>query len=113
LTRPDGAFAYPGRLTVRVLVPDDLLAEAQRLAAERGLDLAIVLGDLAAEALPDALAEAARHRLASRPPAETAPESSPAPSITSSTTPSPKFAAATSMPGLATSSEPTRARAPR
>jgi hypothetical protein len=42
-----------------VQVPDDLLAEADRIAASLGVDRAIVLGDLVAAALPEALAEAA------------------------------------------------------
>jgi hypothetical protein len=55
----------PGRVTLRVRVPDELLAEADRIAHQRGVDRAIVLGDLVAAALPDALADAARELLAS------------------------------------------------
>lgn len=57
--------AYPGRLTLQVPISLDLLAEADRIAAERGEDRAIVLGDLVAAALPDALAEVAADRLRS------------------------------------------------
>jgi hypothetical protein len=63
VTPSAGVFSYPGRLTVRVPVPVGLLIDAQRLAEERGVDVAIVLGDLAAAALPDALADAARDLL--------------------------------------------------
>jgi hypothetical protein len=61
----------PGRLSWPVRMPDDLLTEVDRLAAERGIDRAIVLGDLVASVLPDALAEAAREVLfdAETPPA--------------------------------------------
>ena len=54
----------PGRVTVRVPVPNALLVEADKLASERSIDRAVVLGDLVAEALPDALADAARDLLA-------------------------------------------------
>jgi hypothetical protein len=47
-----------------VVIPTDLLAEADRIAGERGEDRAVVLGDLAAQALPEALADAAADRLA-------------------------------------------------
>lgn len=53
------AGTVPGRLTVPVRVPDDLLAEAERIAQRTGEDRAVVLGDLVASALPAALAEAA------------------------------------------------------
>lgn len=71
-----GVFeTVPGRATLRVQVPADLLAEAERIANELGVDRAVVLGDLVASALPGALAEAAddlvgvpaRDRLAGRP----------------------------------------------
>ncbi len=54
----------PGRVTVRVRVPSDLLARAERIAEERQVDTAVALGDLVAQELPDALAEAARECLA-------------------------------------------------
>lgn len=55
-----GVFeTVPGRATLRVQVPADLLAEAERIANELGVDRAVVLGDLVASALPGALAEAA------------------------------------------------------
>ena len=64
MTRRGGLFdAFPGRLTVRVLVPVDLLDETDQQAAARGVDRAVMLGDLVAQALPDALAEAARDLL--------------------------------------------------
>ena len=53
----------PGRVTVRVRVPSDLLARAERIAEERQVDTAVALGDLVAQELPDALADAARERL--------------------------------------------------
>ncbi len=99
-----GVFeTVPGRATLRVQVPADLLAEAERIANELGEDRAVVLGDLVASALPAALAEAAddlvgapaRERLAgclppdaATPPAptggvtcESAPTSSPTASV--------------------------------
>jgi hypothetical protein len=60
----------PGRVTVRVRIPSGLLARAERIATEREVDVAIVLGDLVAQELPDALAEAARERLAPHLPPE-------------------------------------------
>jgi hypothetical protein len=48
---------------LRVRIPVDLQSEVERVAAERGVDPAIAAGDLVADALPDALAEAARERL--------------------------------------------------
>jgi hypothetical protein len=54
---------HPGRITLRVRIPADILRAAERLAAERQTDRDIVLGDLVAHELPDALAEAARERL--------------------------------------------------
>lgn len=62
--------AFPGRVTVRYHVPDELLVEAERIAAERGVDRAVALGDLVAEVLPDALAEAARDVLAPEVPSD-------------------------------------------
>jgi hypothetical protein len=53
------AATLPGRTTVPVRVPADLLAEAERIADQLGVDRAVVLGDLVASALPAALAEAA------------------------------------------------------
>ena len=64
---------FPGRVTLGVVLPDDLLRQVERLATERGVDRAMLLGDLVAEALPDALAEVARDLLDS-PNAETPPE---------------------------------------
>jgi hypothetical protein len=58
---------FPGRLTVRVLLPDDLRDKADRLASGVGVDRAIVLGDLVASVLPSALAEAARDVLGDTP----------------------------------------------
>lgn len=55
---------FPGRITIPVRVPDELVAEAERIAELVGKDRAIVLGDLVASVLPDALAEAARDLLA-------------------------------------------------
>lgn len=49
----------PGRTSVPVRVPPELLAEAEMIAAQLGEDRAVVLGDLVAAALPGALAEAA------------------------------------------------------
>lgn len=49
----------PGRVTLRVPVPRDVLGEAEGLAERLGVDRAVVLGDLVASAIPDALAEAA------------------------------------------------------
>ncbi len=49
----------PGRITVPVRVPPDILAEAERIAGQLGEDRSVVLGDLVAAALPEALAEAA------------------------------------------------------
>ncbi len=78
MTRPArfaGVLAtVAGRVTVPVRVPPDLLAEAERIAAQLGEDRAVVLGDLVASALPEALAEVAddlvgapaRERLAGR-----------------------------------------------
>ena len=55
-----GVFdTVPGRATINVRVPLDLLGEAERIAHELGVDRAVVLGDLVASALPAALAEAA------------------------------------------------------
>jgi len=66
--------AHPGRVTVRVARPPaDLLDTVDLLAKERGADRAVILGDLVAAALPDALAEAARDLLAHAYNAETAP----------------------------------------
>ena len=55
-----GVFhTIPGRATINVRVPPDLLAEASKIAHELGMDRSEVLGDLVACALPAALAEAA------------------------------------------------------
>lgn len=55
-----GALAtVPGRVTLAVRVPPDLLVEADALAARLGVDRALLLGDLVAAELPGALAEAA------------------------------------------------------
>lgn len=70
------AGTVPGRVTWPVRVPLDLLVEAQRIADRHDVDRAVVLGDLAASAVPGALAEAAedlvgapaRERLAGRRP---------------------------------------------
>jgi len=59
-------------MTLRVPVPTDLLDEAERRARILGIDSAIILGDLVADALPDALAEAARQVLASQQPPDAA-----------------------------------------
>lgn len=55
--------AFPGRVTLGVRVPPAILAEAEDIAAKRGVAVALVLGDLAASVLPDALADAAREIL--------------------------------------------------
>ena len=55
-----GLYSYPDRRTILVRIPRDLLDAADHVAADRGVDRAIVLGDLVASELPDALAEAAR-----------------------------------------------------
>ena len=65
---------FPGRVTVRVRVPDDLLDEADRRAEGAGVDRAFLLGDLVASALPDALAEAARDLLENARDAATPPD---------------------------------------
>lgn len=64
--RPDG------RLPLGADLPVDVLRRAEQIAQESGVELAVVLGDLAAMALPDlltemaegAVAEGARRRLA-------------------------------------------------
>jgi hypothetical protein len=59
----NGLYSYPGRRTISVPIPRDLLDAADRIAADRGLDRALVLGDLVAAELPNALADAARELL--------------------------------------------------
>jgi hypothetical protein len=74
MSRPGGVLDdYSGRTTVRAPLPFELLAEADLLAEERGADRAVILGDLVAAALPDALADAARDLLCRTYDAETAP----------------------------------------
>lgn len=58
VTRPDG------RIRLRVDLPPDVVADAERIVSATGLDRETVLGDLAATALPAALAEAADHSVA-------------------------------------------------
>lgn len=53
-----------GRFETLVHVPADMAADIQRRAAEANLDVGTWLGDAIAEVLPDALADAARQRLA-------------------------------------------------
>lgn len=48
-----------GRLRLRVDLPQDVVAQADRIASETGIEREVVLGDLAASALPDLLAELA------------------------------------------------------
>jgi hypothetical protein len=55
-----GYYSHPNRRTVRVRIPRALLDLADQLAEEREIDRALLLGDLVAFALPDALADAAR-----------------------------------------------------
>lgn len=57
------ATAWPGRLAIPVFVPLDVLEAARNRRPDD--DIPIVLGDLVAEALPEALAEALRDRLGS------------------------------------------------
>jgi hypothetical protein len=52
------------RFVVGVRLPRDLLASAEEEARRSGRPVADVLGDLAAQRLPEALAEAARDQLA-------------------------------------------------
>lgn len=52
------------RFVVGVHLPRDLLASAEEVARRAGLPVADLLGDLAAERLPGAIAEAARDQLA-------------------------------------------------
>jgi len=60
-----------GRIRVRTDLPADVVAEAKRIAADTGAELEVVLGDLAAVALPglfvevadDLVSRAARERL--------------------------------------------------
>ena len=52
------------RFVVGVRLPRDLLASAEEEARRVGLPVADLLGDLAAERLPEAIAEAARDQLA-------------------------------------------------
>ena len=52
-----------GRIVETFFLPADDAAEAQRRAAAAGIDLQTFLGDLIAEVLPEALAEAARAAL--------------------------------------------------
>jgi hypothetical protein len=54
--------SYPRRVTLRVRIPADLLAQVDRNNTG-GDEQAVVLGNLVAEALPDALAEVAREIL--------------------------------------------------
>ncbi len=54
--------SYPRRVTLRVRIPADLLAQVDQNNTD-GAELPIVLGNLVAEALPDALAEVAREVL--------------------------------------------------
>ncbi len=49
---------FPGRTTLRCLIPDDLIAEVNRLAADLQVSPAEVMGDLVASVLPAALSEA-------------------------------------------------------
>jgi hypothetical protein len=66
--------SFPGRVTVQVRLPENLLVEAERLASNHGVDQAILLGDLVAHELPRALAAAAQEVLtanAATPPALT------------------------------------------
>jgi uncharacterized protein YejL (UPF0352 family) len=59
----DGTLgSYPRRVTLRVRIPADLLAQVDRHNTD-GAEQAIVLGNLVAEVLPDALAEVAREVL--------------------------------------------------
>lgn len=65
MTRPVSSPIRPdGRLRLRVDLPDDVVNAAERVAAELGTDLELVLGDLAAAALPDLLAELAEETVA-------------------------------------------------
>lgn len=65
MTRRGGVLgSFDGRVTVRVPIPGDLLAEVDRIASASGVDRAVLLGDLVAQALPEGLAEAARDVLA-------------------------------------------------
>jgi len=52
------------RFVVGVRLPRDLLASAEEEARRAGLPVADLLGDLAAERLPEAIAKAARDQLA-------------------------------------------------
>jgi hypothetical protein len=63
--RPDG------RIRLRVDLPVGIVAAAERMAEVIPLDREAVLGDLAAAALPDELADAARARLVRTPPGGT------------------------------------------
>ena len=70
-----------GRVRLRVDLPADVLAAADRIVEDTGLDRESVLGDLAAAALPAVLAEAAeqavgstaRSRLGNTPKTDSAP----------------------------------------
>ena len=55
--------SFPGRVTVRYRLPGKLVDEVDCRASAVGVDRAVLLGDLLAAALPEALAEAARERL--------------------------------------------------
>jgi hypothetical protein len=65
VTRPLSSPIRPdGRLRLRVDLPDDVVNVAERVAAELGTDRELVLGDLAAAALPGLLAELAEETVA-------------------------------------------------
>jgi hypothetical protein len=57
--RRSAAIRPDGRVRLRVDLPPDAVADAERIVSATGLDRETVLGDLAATALPAALAEAA------------------------------------------------------
>lgn len=72
MTRRSSTMRRPdGRIRVRTDLPADVVAEAKRIAADTGAELEVVLGDLAAVALPglfvevadDLVSRAARERL--------------------------------------------------
>jgi hypothetical protein len=105
VTTPKGVLgSFPGRTTVRVPVPSHFLDEAERIAEEFGVDPAVVLGDLVAQQLPEALAESAREvlRLQSRSDTETPP--TPAEGVSGPT--SPQDQAALSLPGEGSELDP-------
>ena len=56
-------YSHPGRLTVNVRIPSELLDLVEQLAARCGAEPAVLLGDLVADELPEALADSARQLL--------------------------------------------------